>query len=89
MALCENAYKGPNGLRCKKAPAPKRNDIRSEAHSLCGQQRFCREKGCHIMLPGWEKCLKRDANRPQTREESAETLPAEQTGKKTRKKKAT
>ena len=89
MSMCENAYPGPNGLRCKKAPAPKRNDMRSEAHSLCGMQRFCRNKGCHVMLPGWEKCRKRDVNSRDEREEAAETTLPKKTTRTTRKKKAT
>ena len=88
MAMCENAYPGPNGLRCSKAPQPKRNDMRSQIHSLCGHQRFCREMRCHVLLPSWEKCLKRDVNQPKTREEAAEEAFTEQTPKKTRKSKA-
>lgn len=87
---CENAYLKP-GVRyilCKKAKEPGNNDMRAQAHALCGHQRFCPNARACSLLPGWEKCMKRDANAPQMREEAAESIAEEKPKKNTRKKKA-
>lgn len=99
---CENGYTktGVKGILCRKAKEPKENDMRSTAHALCGHQRFCPNARCYTMLPGWEKCTKRDdtssaagaAPSPQgegeSREEAAgEEMPAKKT-KRTAKKKS-
>lgn len=34
--------------------------MRSTAHALCGHQRFCPNARCYTLLPGWEKCTKRE-----------------------------
>ena len=59
---CENGYTKPGvkGILCRKAKEPKAGDLRSTAHALCGHQRFCPNQRCYTMLPGWEKCTKRD-----------------------------
>ena len=59
---CENGYvkKGVHGILCKKAEEPKDGDLRGIAHALCGHQRFCPNQKCYTMLPGWEKCMKRE-----------------------------
>ena len=97
---CENGYTKPGvrGILCRKAEAPKDGDIRSTAHALCGHQRFCPNARCYMMLPGWEKCTRRDtpiaadaALPPEgeaSREEAAgEEIPVKKT-KRTAKKKS-
>ena len=101
---CENAYTKPGvkGILCRKAKEPKENDLRSVAHALCGHQRFCPNARCYTLLPGWEKCTKREkgttpqsatqtaplAQGSQVREEGAgEEMPAKK-GKRMAKKKS-
>lgn len=59
---CENGYTkdGVRGILCRKAEEPKIGDMRSTAHALCGNQRFCPTQRCYQMLPGWEKCPLRE-----------------------------
>lgn len=67
---CENGYTkdGVRGILCLKAEEPKIGDMRSTAHALCGNQRFCPTQRCYQMLPGWEKCPLREANQPKEEE---------------------
>ena len=73
---CENGYTKPGvkGILCRKAKEPKENDMRSTAHALCGHQRFCPSARCYMMLPGWEKCMKRERT-PQSAPQAALTAP--------------
>lgn len=82
---CENAYikEGVRGLLCRKAEEPQSGDLKATAHALCGNQRFCPNERCFMMLPGWEKCPKR---REKPVEAAEEKIPA-QTGKPTSAKK--
>lgn len=102
---CENGYTKPGvrGILCRKAEAPKDGDIRSTAHALCGHQRFCPNARCYMMLPGWERCTRREKDSPsfapsghlpplgeeQGREEAAgEEIPVKKTKRTARKKSA-
>ena len=89
---CENGYTKPGvrGILCRKAKEPKKNDMRSTAHALCGHQRFCPNQKCYTMLPGWEKCTKRDgiATATEIREEAAGEEIAPRKTKRTAKKKS-
>ena len=81
---CENGYTKPGvkGILCRKAEEPKEGNLRSTAHALCGHQLFCPNARCYTLLPGWEKCTKRDgiATATETREEAAgEELPVKKT----------
>lgn len=71
---CENAYikDGVRGLLCRKAEEPQSGDLKATAHALCGNQRFCPNERCFMMLPGWEKCPKR-------REKPVEAAEAQET----------
>lgn len=101
---CENGYTKPGvkGILCRKCEEPKTGDLRSVAHAMCGHQRFCPNARCYTMLPGWEKCTKRET--PQSaplaaltaplagehsegREEAAEEEMTVKKGKRTAKKK--
>ena len=77
---CENGYirDDVRGILCRKAEEPKPGDLRSEAHALCGHQRFCPNQRCFTFLPGWERCTlrrKKDDN-------NAAEKPAEAAGEK-------
>ena len=90
---CENGYTKPGvkGILCRKAKEPKENDMRSTAHALCGHQRFCPNARCYTMLPGWEKCVLREAadKASEIREEAAgEEMPVKKTKRAAKKKSA-
>lgn len=58
---CEHGYikDGVRGILCRKCEPPIPGDLKSEAHALCGHQRFCPNERCYMFLPGWESCVKR------------------------------
>ena len=91
---CENGYirDDVRGILCRKAEEPKPGDLRSEAHALCGHQRFCPNQRCFTFLPGWERCTlrrKKDDNAVEKPVEAAEEKIAAQPKKSTPAKKRT
>ena len=71
---CENGYirDDVRGILCRKAEEPKPGDLRSEAHALCGHQRFCPNQRCFTFLPGWERCTLRHKKDDNAAEKSVE-----------------
>lgn len=99
---CENGYvkDGVRGILCRRAGDPKDGDLKGIAHALCGHQRFCPNQRCYTMLPGWEKCTRRQGERiasvpaelcngyaSETREEAAGSEKEQTAGKPRAKKK--
>lgn len=78
---CENGYTKPGvkGILCRKCEEPKKGDLRSVAHALCGHQRFCPNAQCYQFLPGWEKCTMRDGIAKEGRSFDALTLAQDDT----------
>ena len=90
---CENGYikPGVRGILCRKAESPADGDLKGIAHALCGHQRFCPNARCYTMLPGWEKCVLREAadKASEIREEAAgEEMPVKKTKRAAKKKSA-
>lgn len=87
---CENAYikDGVRGLLCRKAEEPQSGDLKATAHALCGNQRFCPNERCFMMLPGWEKCPKRREKPVEAAGEKISSEAGKQTSAKKRAQKA-
>lgn len=87
---CENGYTkdGVRGILCRKAEEPKIGDMRSTAHALCGNQRFCPTQRCYQMLPGWEKCPLRREKPVEAAETEISAEPQKSTTAKKRAQKA-